>query len=140
MKRITIREPDTGKIFIAIKQEIREAQNKDGSKRYLVEYEEDPFERLAEYEDTGLTPKEITDRIKVGIWIKNDGDEDFHCSVCGNTALGVCGDQILTPYCGMCGAELELSVNKTLYEAIIEPMEKLTKRRFGVEVHEDGET
>ena len=72
-------------------------------------YEECPeinkiYERLAEYEDTGLTPPEIME-LKERDTAKAPGEYDGHwykCPTCGKYAGGLKGD-----FCHVCGQRLK---------------------------------
>ena len=107
MKRITQRMPD-GTIGVEIKREFAYIRNENGKMENVLEYAENPFELLAEYEDIGLTPQEIRDRIKSGTWIKEIGDETVKCSVCGSPApyTTLREDQYCPPFCEVCGADM----------------------------------
>ena len=105
MNRLTKRLPD-GRIGVEINSQYAYRRNENGEIENLLEYAENPFERLAEYEDTGLTPQEIKDRIKVGKWAKN-AELDYACSVCGAPAPCVMSDPYFPPYCEMCGAFMD---------------------------------
>lgn len=58
MDRITQRNYD-GSIMCKVKKDYLTKTDKNGNVQYFLQYEKDPFERLAEYEDTGLMPDEI---------------------------------------------------------------------------------
>lgn len=103
MKRLTYEIIDTG--IVVDKDDVEEFEIEDG----VTVYKGNAVFRLADYEDTGLTPQEIMELKErdTAKKIVNYGVDVPECPHCGSLNIYYCEENMKYEYCPECGQRLK---------------------------------